>query len=148
VREIEEEGKRVKTTSSIRVVPIHPELIRLGFLEYVQKASKRGANALLFPELKPGPKGSLAEGWSKWFGRYIRAQGIETPVFHSFRHGFKDALRAAKVDESINDALTGHSGGGTGRKYGAKDMLRRYGAETLADAVAKVRYPGVAVPSR
>lgn len=71
---------------------------------------------------------------------------VTKPVFHSFRHGFKDALRAARVAEDINDALTGHSGGGTGRRYGAKDMLRRYGAEALADAVAKVRYPGVAVP--
>jgi integrase len=148
IRENEEDGKRVKTSSSIRAVPIHPELVRLGFLDYVRKAAKRGANAPLFHELKPGPKGSMAEGWSKWFGRYIRANGIAKPVFHSFRHGFKDELRAAKVSEDMNDALTGHSGGGTGRRYGAKDMLRRYGAEALADAVAKVRYPGVTLPKR
>ena len=49
-------------------------------------------------------------------------------VFHSFRHGFKDALRAAGVSEDVNDALTGHAGGGTvGRTYGAKDMLKRFG---------------------
>ncbi len=147
IREVEEHGKRVKTTSSIRTVPIHPELIRLGFLEYVAEARKRGANAVLFPELKEGARGGRGGKWSKWFGRYIRANGIETPVFHSLRHSFKDALRRAKVSEDINDALTGHSGGGTGRRYGAKDMLSRYGAETLADAVAKVRYPGVTLPS-
>ena len=28
--------------------------------------------------------------------------------------GFKDALRAAKVSEDVNDALTGHAGGAVG----------------------------------
>ena len=86
------------------------------------------------------------EAWSKWFGRYIRGLGISNKhhVFHSFRHGFKDALRAAEVSEDINDALTGHAGGGAvGRSYGAKDMLRRFGLQTLADAVGKVAYPGL-----
>jgi integrase len=149
IRVIVEEGKRLKTTSSIRAVPIHPELIRLGFLEYVAEARKHSSKASLFPALKPGPHGGLGEIWSKWFGRYIRTNGITNPkaVFHSFRHGFKDALRRAKLGEDINDALTGHSGGGTGRKYGAKDMLSRYGAEALRDAVAQVAYPGVRFPT-
>jgi integrase len=62
-------------------------------------------------------------------------------VFHSFRHGFKDALRAAGESEDINDALTGHSGTTVGQQYGAKQMMRRFGLARLADAVAKVRYP-------
>jgi hypothetical protein len=65
-------------------------------------------------------------------------------VFHSFRHGFKDALRAAGVNEDVNDALTGHSGGNSvARGYGWKDMVRRFGFPTLADAVDKVGYPGL-----
>ncbi len=64
-------------------------------------------------------------------------------MFHSFRHGFKDALRAAEVSEDINDALTGHAGPGTiGRQYGAQ-MIRRFGIATLAAAVSKVAYPGL-----
>ena len=65
-------------------------------------------------------------------------------MFHSFRHGFKDALRAAGVSEDVNDALTGHAGGNSiARGYGAKDMVRRFGLRTLADAVSKARYPGL-----
>jgi integrase len=146
VAEDEERGTRLKTASSRRVVPVHPELLKLGFLRIVDEARKlRGESGSLFPLLKPGPRGGYAEAWSKWFGRYIRAMGIENKnrVFHSFRHGFKDALRAAGEAEDINDALTGHSGGGVGRSYGAREMMRRFGLPRLAEAVAKVAYPGL-----
>lgn len=96
--------------------------------------------------LNPGPRGGFGEAWSKWFGRYIRDLGITSKdrVFHSFRHGFKDALRAARVSEDINDALAGHAGGNSvARGYGAKDMIRRFGFPALADAVSKVAYPGL-----
>lgn len=143
----EERGKRLKTASSRRVVPVHPELTRLGFQQYVEERRKLdGQHAPLFPLLTVGPRGGLAESWSKWFGRYIRDIGIKDTdrVFHSFRHSFKDALRAAGVNEDINDALTGHSGGGgVGRTYGAKDMVRRFGLIALQEAVGKARYPGL-----
>jgi integrase len=145
VIEDEEEGRSVKTESSVRAIPIHSELIRIGFLEFVEHVRKSsGQSARLFPKLTPGPKGGFGEAFSKWFGRYKRKLGITNPssVFHSFRHGFKDALRAASVNEDINDALTGHSGGNSvARGYGWKEMVRRFGLQTLRDAVEKVRYP-------
>jgi len=145
IAEDEERGTRLKTASSRRIVPVHPELIKLGFLRLVDEARKQGEGGALFPQLKPGPRGGYAEAWSKWFGRYIRAIGIKNKsrVFHSFRHGFKDALRAAGEAEDINDALTGHSGGGVGRSYGAREMIRRFGLPRLAEAVSKVAYPGL-----
>ncbi len=146
VSEDDERGTRLKTASSRRIVPLHPELIRLGFLGVVHGVREsHGGSALLFPLLKPGPRGGYAEAWSKWFGRYIRTLGIENKsrVFHSFRHGFKDALRASGESEDINDALTGHSGGGVGRSYGAREMIRRFGLPRLAEAVSKVAYPGL-----
>jgi hypothetical protein len=107
----------------------------------------RSTNAArLFPLLTPGSKGGLGEAWSKWFGRYIRSLGItnRASVFHSFRHGFKDALRQARVDRDVNDALTGHIGvASVAGSYGAKDMVRRFGLPQLADAVAKVAYRGL-----
>ena len=44
----------------------------------------------------------------------------------------------AGVDEALSDALTGHSGGGVGRTYG-----RGYPIEKLAEALAKIGYPGL-----
>jgi integrase len=147
IREDLDQGRTLKTLASRRVVPIHPELIRMGFVSLVENVRRgHGSAARLFPLLAPGSRGGLAEAWSKWFGRYIRSVGITNPasVFHSFRHGFKDALRAAGVGEDVNDALTGHVGPGTvARKYGAKEMVRRFGLERLADAVSQVTYPAL-----
>ncbi|MDH4982790.1 site-specific integrase [Hyphomicrobium sp. D-2] len=145
----EERGARVKNKSSRRVVPVHPELKRLGFLTYVDARRRLGGQkAPLFPLMEKGPRDGFAERWSKWFGRYLTKLGIkgtDAPVFHSFRHGFKDALRWKAESEDVNDALTGHSGGGVGRRYGARDSARRFGMERLADAVAKVEYPGLSL---
>jgi integrase len=81
-------------------------------------------------------------------GRYLRTTaGIEDTkkVFHSFRHGFKDALRAATSDEEMRDALLGHSSGksSVSRGYGAKQMLTRWGDKSLREAVSKVDYRGL-----
>ncbi len=141
-------GRSVKTKASVRAVPIHPELIRIGILDFIAyRKAKDGDAARLFPLLTAGPNGGFGEAWSKWFGRYKRSLGITNPnsVFHSFRHGFKDALRAASVSEDVNDALTGYSSGGNvvARGYGAREMLRRFGLPALHAAVAKASYPGL-----
>jgi len=66
-------GRSVKTESSLRAVPIHPELVRIGFLEFVEHArANGGVSARLFPRLTPGSKGGFGEAFSKWFGRYKR----------------------------------------------------------------------------
>jgi integrase len=63
-------GKTLKTKASERFVPVHPQLVALGFLEYVAAQSKtHGNSAWLFPELAPTTKGAAA--FLKWFGRYI-----------------------------------------------------------------------------
>ena len=90
-------GKRTKTDASERVVSVHPEVIRLGFLDYVEaRRSADGADAWLFPSLSPDNGSAGVPAWSKWFGRYLRDEGGVTDkakVFHSFRHTVKDALR-------------------------------------------------------
>lgn len=139
-------GRRLKTKTSERVVPVHPLLTELGFLSYVATRRKEGERAWLFPTVAPDQKGALS-AWSKWWGRYLRNHvGINdrNKVYHSFRHGFQDALRRTTPDEELRDALTGRSSGkSVGRTYGAKEMLRRWGAQTLKRAVDEISYPGL-----
>jgi integrase len=136
-------GRRLKTKQSARAIPIHAQLIELGFLKFVAaKAKAHGEHAWLLPQVAPGTTGARA--YSKWFGRFIGARGVtdEAKVFHSFRHGFTDALRVAGVGEDVIRALVGHTQGGVLGRYGAKDKAARY-RHRLAEAVASVAYAGL-----
>ncbi len=127
------DSKQLKNKSSIRKVPIHQTLLDLGLIDYVN--SLEGMQ--LFPLLKNDKYGKLTQNWSKWFGRHLRRIGItdSSKVFHSYRHGLKDALRNAGVDEAISDAITGHSSVSVGRSYGSG-----YNLTILNNAVQKVNY--------
>lgn len=139
-------GRRLKTKSSERVVPVHPQLIEIGFLDYVALRRKEGEQAWLFPTVAPDQKGAL-RAWAKWWGRHLRDHvGVKdtNKVFHSFRHGFQDALRQATPDEELRDALAGRSSGkSVSRRYGAKAMLERWGVKALKAAIDKINYPGL-----
>ena len=116
----EGEDQNLKTASSARSVPIHAELIRLGLLErHWPREPQSSRDAPLWPGFEP-PIEPKAKAWTKWFGRYLGAHVVDHPAktFHSFRHTFKRACREAGLSEEIHHALTGHSGGGVGRRYG------------------------------
>ena len=70
-------GRRLKNKHSARAVPIHQQLIAIGFLDFADAQRKvRGAEAWLLPEVAPSTTGVSA---SKWFGRYIGAHGVTDP---------------------------------------------------------------------
>jgi integrase len=134
-------GKRVKNRSSRRKLPLHPELVRCGLLTYVAERQRAG-DVRLFPALRPSVTGQMTGNWSKWWSRYTDDLGItdDRKVFHSFRHTFKRACRAARIEEELHDALTGHTSASVGRKYGDGVPL-----EVLAEALEKVSYKGLAL---
>jgi integrase len=140
-------GRRLKTATSERVVPVHSQLIALGFLDFVAGRRREGEHAWLFPAIAPDQGRGPIRAWSKWWGFYLRTHiGIKDRdmVFHSFRHGFTDRARAAKVDAEVRKALMGHSDASTvSGGYGAKNMLARWGVNVLRDAIEKITYPGL-----
>jgi integrase len=118
-------------------------VIRLGFLQYVE-ARRRHAKASdrLFPDLKRDTRGRLSGNWSKWWGRWCRETlsiADRRKVFHSFRHGWKDAARAAGVDAAISDAITGHSQGGVGSRYGTRGN-EGYPIAVLKAAIERIAF--------
>jgi integrase len=140
-------GKRIKTKASERVVPVHPELVKLGFLSYVADRAHDHTDAWLFPPVAPDQRRALS-AWAKWFGHYLRNQiGVTDPdrVFHSFWHSFQDALRRATPDAELRDALPGRSSRSksVSRDYGAKYMIDRWGVETLRKTIEGISYPGL-----
>jgi integrase len=111
--EIVEEGgrkKRVKTKNAKRLVPIHPELIRIGILRHVEKLRQQKV-AHLFPELSRTRRDGPAQAASNWFGRFRKSVGLNTKqetVFHSFRHLFITNILDAKVPPHMLAPIVGH----------------------------------------
>lgn len=136
----EAEDKQFKTESSKRRIPLHSELVKLGFLDYVEERRAAG-DTHLFPGLKVSSGGKRTAVWGNWWGPYMRQHsGIDDPrkVFHSFRHTVKDAFREAEVEATLRDQLMGHAGRTEGDKYGSG-----YSLKALAKGMEKLRYPGL-----
>lgn len=68
------EGKKVKTSSGKRLVPLHPILVALGFINHVDGLKKNNEKRL-FPELKLSRDG-YGQAASKWFSRYRKRCGV------------------------------------------------------------------------
>ncbi len=140
-----DDGKKaVKTTSSVRQVPVHPTLIELGFLDFVAEKKKSfGATERLFEEIELGKHGDPSHDFSKRYSRYTKHVSVKTAktTFHSFRHSFVDALRAAAVPEYVFEALTGHSRGKVSGTYGSAGTPMKL----KADAIAAIKYPGLKI---
>jgi integrase len=136
-------AKRLKTTASERLVPIHPMLLQIGLLDYAEEQRSKLA-VKLFPELKRTKDGYHSDGISKWFRRFLRSANAEAPLtcFHSFRHCFRDALREGRVPHDIGLALGGWAVNagqdGAERAYGSG-----YSTRTLFEGIAAIRYPGL-----
>ena len=134
-----EDQKRVKTAAGERYVPVHPELMKLGFLAYVSTQQKAGT-LRLFHDLPKGKTGYSSDPFSKWFSRFLVSVGAKTDKtsFHSFRHTFRDAMREADLSPEYVNALGGWAGSKTSDNYGSG--LK---PQTLATAIAKLNHPGI-----
>lgn len=127
--------KKLKTLSSARVLPVHPKLIELGFLEYVQSVE----HERLWPNLYRRPLGGFSGKFGQWYCRFNRQCITTDPykTYHSFRHSICDTLKQAGVQEALIAELVGHSNNDsiTMSRYG-----KRYRPEVLLEALVKVDY--------
>ena len=127
--ELEGRKKRVKTKNARRLVPIHPELIRLGLLRYVETLREK-KQVHFFPELSRTRRDGPAHAPSNWFQRFRARVGVTTKqetVFHSFRHGFITNLLDAGITPHLVAPIVGHEGELiTGKIYwNKKDAAKR-----------------------
>ncbi len=130
--------KSLKTENAKRIIPIHPQLKALGFLDFVIRL-RRKRTARLFPDLV-GYRSRHTKNWSRWWGRYLdkNVTKEKTKNFHSFRHGFKDAMVNAELDPDLRKVLLGHANESVTDGYGSGAHL------SLRDkAIQKINYPGL-----
>lgn len=104
-----------KTRAAPRLVPIIPELVKLGFVAWAEAKAASGADKLF-------QGGTASADWSKWSNRYLDDIGLDAPTAttHSLRHSFRQMLRAANIGDELMDKVFGHShaGNATGARYG------------------------------
>lgn len=135
------EERSLKTPGSERIVPVHPELKRLGLLERAAEMKVKKSNKL-FPDLEGKDQAQRADLFQKRFAywqKHVLAIDEKGVSFHSFRHGFRDALREAGVPIDSTKALGGWArSGGVEERYGQGTR-----PATLAKWMAEVRYQGL-----
>jgi integrase len=98
--------KASKTPAGVRRVPVHSQVIALGFLDYAN-----ACRGYLFPSLgKPDRNGRRGVYIGKMFTRHCRAVGIDKPLlgFHYWRTTVLTKLENAGVPELDAARLTGH----------------------------------------
>jgi integrase len=103
--------KSVKTKGSKRQVPVHPQLLKLGFLDYLEHVKESG-HKILFPGFPPSV-GRASPKASKWFGGFLaelqlrdQTPGARLVGMHAFRSTLLNRAQALQVVDA--EAITGH----------------------------------------
>ncbi len=129
--------RKLKNATAVRRVPIHSQLIRLGFLAHVE-AQRRRRQDRIFPTLEPGgADGRLGHAFTKWFTRYRRdvklyRQGLD---FHSFRHTATTLMHQAGTATAVIDHVTGHVTPGETARYTKRSSLSQLQAAIESIAI-------------
>jgi len=139
----------VKNQSSRRKFPVHPILIRMGFLDYIKGLRAKGESKT-FPEIPVPKSGYRSDIFSKRYATFQKALGIPRKIgvppnerqysFHSFRHNFRDELRRTEVPTDIVEVLGGWA---SGNKAVNKSYGSGYEPDQLNKYVKEVSYPGL-----
>lgn len=109
-------------TNRARMVPIHPQLIELGFLQFV--------DGLARPLLFMRSANNETRSRSKIVGRWVRGIGISDQNVspnHGWRHRFKTLCRAVGIPHEYHNAITGHTNSAVvGNVYGEYPLSALY----------------------
>ncbi|GAL09324.1 integrase [Vibrio astriarenae] len=101
-------NQRVKNKHAIRTVPIHPNLIELGFLDFV--VGRKSGQVFKFKPL--GANLDWSKAYRCQFGRLQTKLGMKPhnrPTSYGFRHTFIDTLKQKGIDEIRVAEVVGHA---------------------------------------
>jgi integrase len=105
-------------TGKARTVPIHPHLVEMGLLDYVEAVKARlGKQGPLFfrpparPSRNPSYRGSAVKARER-LAKWVRELGITDSGIqpsHAWRHSFKRRAARAGIEPRIRDGICGHT---------------------------------------
>ncbi len=138
----DEDYKQIKTRAAERIIPLHPRLLSLGFLDYVEDAKPFGG-VMLFPYLTADSNGNFSATPSERYSDYIRdVIGIKDKrkVFHSYRFTANNALKQNGIPEETRSQFIGHEHDTTNSTAYSEPHSVRYLLENVA---SKLAYPTI-----
>ncbi|MDR3497840.1 MAG: site-specific integrase [Parvibaculum sp.] len=137
----EDKERKYKTANASRLIPLHDELIRIGFIEF-KEAAERAGHRRLFEEFGyRNRSGKYTDTLSKWFGIYRRdvvGQTQHLRDFHALRHTFDTFIeRKLEADPVMLRRVMGHQGHTNGT---TDDYFKGYEAKDLKPLIDLLEY--------
>ncbi|GJE55550.1 Tyrosine recombinase XerC [Methylobacterium thuringiense] len=123
VLKITPEAGTVKTKQA-RDVPLHPQLVELGFPAFVE--GTRDERLFLVPGTEgkiEGPLQAVKNRLGEFARRYVDDPGVSPN--HSWRHRFRTVATEAGVPGNVIDAICGWSARSVGERYGSVSLKAR-----------------------
>lgn len=111
IDDLGDEDKEIKSAASKRIIPVHPELISLGLLDYVDDVKALNLGDELFPGIGVNVHGEKGNAVGQAWSRHKAAVGMEgdsDPTYHSFRATAIGVLKANNVPFDMRCQLVGH----------------------------------------
>ncbi len=111
IDDLGDDDKSLKTFAARRTIPVHPMLIELGLLDYVEDVKALALGPELFPGISANKYGEKGASTGTAWGRYVKECGVvgtKVPTFHSFRATAIDVLKAKGVSLDMRCQLVGH----------------------------------------
>ena len=137
----ETKDKSVKTSSSIRKVPVHPTLVSLGFLDYVKIIKSKG-NDRVFPEITKTRDGYSSKISRHYNEKFLPTLGVwekQVKGLYCTRHTFINRCYKKGVDRDIIKSVVGHEPDFTLEVYGGNPFTPKQ----LYQGISKVSYSNI-----
>jgi integrase len=155
--------RSLKNPSTYRTLPVHPVLLELGFMEFVETAKRRGRTSPLFPSALPKLSSKhpmWGRAYEQRFVPFVRDDLEFGSGFgnHSFRHLLEDRIRDAQVDEMWPAGLGQFYSGRKMPRDKDRDFFRQVGSDLVYGKgydptrilryVEKIQYADLKLPKR
>lgn len=147
--------RKVKTLAAIRDIPVHPFLVKAGFLDYVAEA-RQNVQEWLFPELATGSdlsdslrrnsvdreagcKADKGARLGTWFGRYCGRVGLGDPTLDL--HGLRTSGHTRLVNNGVTaeyaEYMMGHASG----RVGMQQYFGGFDGRNLREMISRIEVP-------
>ncbi|MCF1708724.1 site-specific integrase [Tabrizicola sp. J26] len=116
-------------TRKFRIVPLHPHLIEIGLLDWVNSRPDGPLFFVSTGRVRKDGTTQAADVRGK-VGQWVReVAGIEDKSLqpnHAWRHRFKTIARTVGIPRDMSDAITGHEDGSASSGYGEYELSTLY----------------------